>query len=66
MLYMHQSRATPSELGSEVVRCELISPMGGDQRSDRYRLIFKATHESRGVKWRGNDAHSEQGGLIDV
>ena len=65
MLYMHQSQGTPSEFGGEITGCELHSLKNEDQVSDRYRFIFKATHESRGVKWRGNRGQTEQGGLVD-
>jgi hypothetical protein len=65
-LYMHQTQATPSEFGGEIIGCDLLSPKGAVQPRDRYRLIFKATHDSRGVKWRGNRGQTEQGGLIEA
>ena len=66
MLYMHQTQSTPSEFGGEIIGCELISPKSSEQPRDRYRLIFKATHDSRGVKWRGNRGQTEQGGLVHI
>ena len=66
MLYMHQTQSQPSEFGGEIVGCELISPKGANQANDRYRFIFRATHDSRGMKWRGNHGQTEQGGLVEV
>lgn len=65
MLYMHQTQATVSEFGGEVLRCELVSPKSAGQRRDRYRLIFRATLDSRGVEWRGTRGQTEQGGLVE-
>lgn len=65
-LYMHETQATASEFGGEVLRCELISPKSADQPRDRYRLIFRATHDSRGVKWQGARGQTEQGGLVET
>jgi len=64
-LYMHQSQGTHSEFGGEITGCELHSPKNENQPRDRYRFIFKANRESRGVKWRGNRGPTEQGGLVD-
>lgn len=66
MLYMHETQAQPSEFGGEIVACELHSPKKEDQPNDRYRFIFRATHDSRGVKWRGNSGQTEQSGLIEI
>jgi hypothetical protein len=65
MLYLHQSQASPSAFGGEVIECELLPP-GEDQPNDRYRLKFKATRDAMGVGWRGNTGMTEQGGLVEV
>jgi hypothetical protein len=66
MLYLHQSKDIPSEIGGRVLGYSIVED---EAYARQQRVIFRIelVHEGRGAKWRGaQHAMSWYGGVVDV